>query len=131
MKRGAIFLAVLLLAGCGSDKTTAPRPAPTREPAPAHLPPVSSTPIPNPRPTPRPQPKPAPAPAPALSADACGAKALQSLVGKPRSAIPVPVDVRKRRVACTTCPVTMDYNPERLNIFFDAQSGIIKEVKCG
>ena len=52
-------------------------------------------------------------------------------MGKPRSEIPVPADPSKRRVACTTCPVTMDYSPERLNIFFDAETGIIKEVKCG
>jgi hypothetical protein len=43
----------------------------------------------------------------------------------------VPVDVSKRRVTCTTCPVTMDFREDRLNIFFDAETGIIKEVKCG
>ena len=63
--------------------------------------------------------------------DACGARDLQWLVGQPRSRIPVPTDPSKRRVACTTCPVTMDYRPDRLNIFFDAETGIIKEVKCG
>jgi len=25
----------------------------------------------------------------------------------------------------------MDFNPNRLNFFFDAQTGIIKQVKCG
>jgi len=25
----------------------------------------------------------------------------------------------------------MDFNPNRLNIFFDAATGIIKEVRCG
>lgn len=71
---------------------------------------------------------PLPPPAPA---DACGARDLQWLVGQPRSRIPVPTDPSKRRVACTTCPVTMDYRPDRLNIFFDAETGIVKEVKCG
>ena len=61
----------------------------------------------------------------------CGAHELAYLVGKSKSQIPVPVDPSRRRVACTTCPVTMDYNPTRLNIFFDAETGIIKEVKCG
>lgn len=63
--------------------------------------------------------------------DACGARDLQWLVGQPKSRIPVPTDPSKRRVACTTCPVTMDYRPDRLNIFFDAETGVIKEVKCG
>ena len=27
--------------------------------------------------------------------------------------------------------VTLDYSPARLNIFFDAETGIVKEVKCG
>jgi hypothetical protein len=36
-----------------------------------------------------------------------------------------------RRVACTTCPMTMDYNPGRLNILYDQETGIVREVKCG
>lgn len=69
--------------------------------------------------------------APVSSNDMCGAGALQNLVGRPRTEIPVAVDPSRRRVTCTTCPVTMDFNPERLNIFFDQATGIIKEVKCG
>jgi hypothetical protein len=34
-------------------------------------------------------------------------------------------------VACTTCPVTQDYNPRRLNFFYETSTGIIKQVKCG
>ena len=56
---------------------------------------------------------------------------MQWLVGKPKTDIPVPVDVVNRRVTCTTCPVTMDYNPSRLNVFYEESSGIIREVKCG
>lgn len=63
--------------------------------------------------------------------DSCGANQLQWLVGKPKSQIPVPADPSRRRVACTTCPVTLDYSATRLNIFFDAETGIVKEVKCG
>ena len=76
----------------------------------------------------------APAPvgqAPAGPADTCGANALQNLIGRARSEIPVAVDPSRRRVTCTTCPVTMDFNPERLNIFFDQATGIVKQVKCG
>jgi hypothetical protein len=90
---------------------------------------------PEPEPAPAPPPPPprveAPPPPPPEPVDACGAKPLQYLVGKPKSEIPVPVDPTNRRVTCTSCPVTQDYRPDRLNIFFDAESGIIKEVKCG
>lgn len=63
--------------------------------------------------------------------DACGAAELQSLIGRPRSEIPVPLHPDRQRVACTTCPITQDYNPGRLNFFFDAQTGLIREIRCG
>lgn len=65
------------------------------------------------------------------TADTCGAGDMQWLVGKPKTDIPVPVDVVSRRVTCTTCPVTEDYSPQRLNIFFNEQSGIVEQVRCG
>lgn len=67
----------------------------------------------------------------ATNADRCGAGPLQSLVGKHKSEIPVPVDVINRRVACTTCAITEDYRPERLNIFFNARTELIEQVRCG
>ena len=70
-------------------------------------------------------------PAPKASGDTCGARALQSLIGRPRAEIPVPVDLSRRRVTCTTCPVTLDFNPERLNILYDRETGIVRQVKCG
>jgi hypothetical protein len=63
--------------------------------------------------------------------DSCGAAEVQHLVGRPRSEIPVPLNPSRQRVACTTCPVTMDYSPQRLNFFFDAETGVIKEIRCG
>ena len=105
MKRIAIaILAVAALAGCSSKQE------------PRTEPPLPTLPQPE-----RPQSR----------SDQCGAHELAYLVGKPKSQIPVPVDPSRRRVACTTCPVTMDYSPMRLNIFFDAETGVIKEVKCG
>lgn len=68
---------------------------------------------------------------PQMDGDLCRAAELQSLVGQPRTEIPVPVDVINRRVVCTTCPITEDYSPYRLNIFFDQETGIVEEVRCG
>ena len=95
--------ALLLLSACASD-TQAPPPPP-----PAHRPP----------------------PPPPPPADQCGAAEAQRYVGRPRSEIPIPVLPALQRVACTTCPVTMDYSARRLNFFYDAQTGLVKEVKCG
>lgn len=108
MMRAFVMAAFLALGACSTDsEPSASSPAP---------PPAAATPA-----------NPAPEPA----SDTCGAAQYQTLVGKPRSEIPVPVDPRKQRVACASCPITMDFNPERVNFFFDAQTGLIKEVRCG
>lgn len=84
---------------------------------------------PPPPPPPRPQEPPSrPAPAPV---DQCGANQAQGLIGRHRSEIPVPVNPGLQRVACTTCPVTMDFHPRRLNFFYDAETGLIREIRCG
>lgn len=97
-------LALISLAACASD------------PPPPPPPPISPAP-----PPPPPPPEP----------DKCGAVAAQQYVGRPRSEIPVPVQPSLQRVACTSCPVTMDFNERRLNFFYDAATGIVKEVRCG
>jgi hypothetical protein len=56
---------------------------------------------------------------------------MQGLVGRPRSMIPVPVDPSRQRVACTTCPAAEDADPGRLNFLFDADTGVIRQVRCG
>jgi hypothetical protein len=94
----------------------------------------SSTPAVDPQPPPPPPRAAAPAsrpPPPVAAGDSCGAAALQRLVGRPRTEIPVPLEPSRQRVACTTCPVTQDYSPGRLNFFFDADTGIIKQIRCG
>ena len=63
--------------------------------------------------------------------DLCRAGENQNLVGKPKEEIPVPVDVINRRVVCTTCAITEDYSPYRLNIFFNQETGIVEQVRCG
>lgn len=63
--------------------------------------------------------------------DLCKAQDLQYLVGRHRNEIPVPVEVVNRRVTCTTCPVTMDFSPYRLNIFYNADTQRVEQVRCG
>ncbi len=117
MKRLASVIALLVLASCAS-------PEPTPPPPPAAPPPPET-------PTVAPVQTPATPLQPPRPRDACGAWELQSLVGRPRSEIPVPVDPSRRRVTCTTCPVTQDFREDRLNIFFDADTGVVKSVTCG
>lgn len=105
MKHCGLVLAILALSAC----STAPEPVPPPQvapPAPIMVPPV-------------------------LAPDTCGARDLQHLVGRPRTDIPVPVQPDRQRVACTTCPVTQDFNENRLNFFFDAATGVIREIRCG
>lgn len=90
---------------------------------------VSEPPAPPPMPPP-PRPSP-PTPPPTDSKDQCGAAAAQRFVGRPRSEIPVPVRPDKQRVLCTTCMATMDFREDRLNFFYDADTGIVKRVTCG
>lgn len=76
--------------------------------------------------------EPAPAPMPPDDGPSqCRADQYQRYIGRNRSELPAQPQGETWRVTCTTCPVTMDYNPGRLNILYDQSSGIIREVKCG
>ncbi|WP_240623270.1 hypothetical protein [Brevundimonas lutea] len=68
---------------------------------------------------------------PSAQQDVCKAGELQWLVGRSRTEIPVPVEVVNRRVVCTECPITEDFSPYRLNIFYDADTGLVEQVRCG
>ena len=108
MRKVLAFGVILVaLGGCVSEPS-----------APAPPPPAPSRPAPPPPPPPK-------------EPDHCGAAEAQKFVGRPRSEIPVPLKPNSQRVACTTCPMTMDYRQDRLNFLFDAATGIVKEVKCG
>ncbi|HYC68066.1 I78 family peptidase inhibitor [Brevundimonas sp.] len=61
----------------------------------------------------------------------CKADQYQRFIGRNRSELPAKPAGETWRVTCTTCPVTMDYSPSRLNIFYEQATGIIREVKCG
>jgi len=101
--------AALLLAGCAGDE-----PTPLVTPAPGDG-----------------QADARPAHAAAPGKDSCSLSAARSYVGKLRTELPVPIQPSLQRVVCTTCPVTLEFNPWRVNFLFDAETGVIKEVKCG
>src|SRR5262245_50156586 len=63
--------------------------------------------------------------------DACRASQSRYLVGKKRSALPAKPDGANWRIACSSCAVTLEFTPTRMNIFFDEKTDVIKEVKCG
>jgi len=107
-RRGLALGLVLALAACANAPASAPPPPKAAD---AASPPRSE--------------------APGASADMCGAAQAQAYVGQPRRSIPAPVEPALQRVACTTCPVTLDFVPRRLNFFYDAETGVVKEVRCG
>lgn len=73
-----------------------------------------------------------PAPPPVSEApDQCNASQYQSLVGTKITDLPPKPAGAVWRTACTECPVTMDYSPVRMNIFFDKETEVIKQVRCG
>ncbi len=143
LRTGLALAALTVVAGCASGnhdnerwpQVPAPAPAaPAYRPAP---PPVYPVPAPVPQ---------APAQAPGQSQaqsqamqspayrnpnDQCNAQALQYLVGRPRTEIPVPLQPSTRRVVCSTCVITRDYRADRQTIVFDSDSGLIKSVTCG
>ncbi len=71
------------------------------------------------------------APAPPPEKRLCDAPSLAYLVGHKRTDIPVPADLSRRRVACTTCPGSEDHQPLRTDILFDARTGLVTAVTCG
>jgi hypothetical protein len=68
----------------------------------------------------------APEPAP----DACGAVALQTLIGQPESVIFAMSFVEGTRIYRTGDALTMDFSPSRLNIEI-GPAGTIVQVTCG
>lgn len=109
LKRVILLASLLAVAACSTPQDTPP---------PAPPPPIAKV-------------APPREPEGPVVADACNAAAHRHLIGRPRAEIPVPVQPNLQRVLCTTCPMTMDHNPNRLNFLFDAGSGKVTEVRCG
>ncbi len=68
---------------------------------------------------------------PSGEGDQCRASAYQHLVGTNRSQLPAEPAGEVWRVTCKSCAVTMDYNPRRLNIVYEDESGRIEKISCG
>ena len=66
-----------------------------------------------------------------VEADTCGAKTYAWVVGKNKDRIPAPPAGKVVRVLCTTCMMTMDFNAERVNIFFERKTGLVTRLSCG
>lgn len=60
----------------------------------------------------------------------CKADRSMSLIGSHVGAVTFPEGANVR-IVCTTCAMTRDYRPDRLNVLFDEQTGIIQELRCG
>jgi hypothetical protein len=111
-RRAAAAGALLALSACASPP---PEPAPVAAAPPpsAVSPPARQSPVAGP------------------ARETCDSAELKTYIGRPRTDLPAPVWPDRERVACTTCPITQDYRPDRVNVFFDADTGIVKEVRCG
>ncbi len=62
--------------------------------------------------------------------DTCQAAAFHYLLGKPASTLDGMRFVKPMRHIAPNMAVTMDFNPERLNIVSD-EKGVISQVYCG
>ncbi|HLY79517.1 MAG TPA: proteinase inhibitor i78 [Caulobacteraceae bacterium] len=105
-------MALTLIGACAEPAP--PPPPPPAAPTPPPPPPVAVAPAPPPKPR-----------------DTCGASALQYLVGRPRTDIPVPVNPAMRRVVCSTCVITQDFISARQTMMYDSKTGLVSSVRCG
>lgn len=76
-----------------------------------------------------PEPAPEPETPPVLAEDSCGAGRYLALVGQSGVTISIPADQAYRSYK-TGDPVTMDFNPNRLNFEHD-KTGKLVRVSCG
>ncbi len=135
LRTGLAVVALTAVAGCASHENERwPQVPPPAAPAPVYQPappPVYQPPAPIPAPQAQAQSPAVQSPAYRNPNDQCNAQALQYLVGRPRTEIPVPLQPSTRRVVCSTCVITRDYRADRQTIVFDSDSGLIKSVTCG
>ncbi len=63
--------------------------------------------------------------------DQCQASRYQKFVGRPLAEMPAAPPGALWRTHCSTCAVTQDLAPNRLNISFDEKTGAIDAIACG
>jgi hypothetical protein len=68
---------------------------------------------------------------PAAADDSCHARDHAALVGQDFKQAPIAPAGKVIRVVCSTCPMTMDFNAERLNVIYDADTGVVGKLTCG
>ena len=66
---------------------------------------------------------------PPVAEDTCGANDYASLIGSPLAAVTLPADLNDRVIEPDSA-VTMDFAPDRLNIYLD-EAGTIISLSCG
>jgi hypothetical protein len=62
--------------------------------------------------------------------DTCGAARYAHLIGRPMTEAPAAGSMPNYRLAALDDPLTMDYSPQRLNIFYDRATGRIVGIRC-
>ena len=68
---------------------------------------------------------------PPASDDTCRAATYAGLLGEDYRAVPAAPEGRVFRVVCTTCPMTMDFNPNRVNFMYEQATGRVVQLTCG
>lgn len=63
--------------------------------------------------------------------DRCQASRYQRFVGRPVAEMPDAPQDAVWRTHCSTCAVTQELAPHRMNISFDAKTGTIVAIACG
>lgn len=61
----------------------------------------------------------------------CKADQYQQYIGRNRSELPAKPADANWRVACSTCPMTMDFHAERMNVVYDEKTNVITRIFCG
>jgi hypothetical protein len=63
--------------------------------------------------------------------DTCNARSIAFLLGRSVSEAPRHLQGRGHRIAGLRAPITADYGPGRINIFFDERTQRIVGIRCG